>query len=201
MEALKIREGVASECKEPIILFSEGDGIGKDICNAARNVIDEAVRKAYSDRKIFWKEVLLGEKAEEEEGSRLPDKTIEELKKIRVLFKGPLETPVGSGFRSINVSIRILLDLYANIRPVKYMEGLPSPLKDPRVDLIVFRENTDDIYTGIEWQAGSDEAKHLISILEKEFNAEVEKDSGIGIKPMSKRKTERVARLSIKYCL
>ncbi|EQD36095.1 isocitrate dehydrogenase, NADP-dependent [mine drainage metagenome] len=187
----------------PKVLFAYGDGIGPEITTVAKEVIDAAVEKAYGGSKsIDWVELLLGEKAEKESGSGLPDSAKEKLKDYKVLFKGPLTTPIGGGFRSLNVTIRMLLDLYANIRPVKYIDGLDSPLKKPQdVDMVIFRENTDDIYTGIEWKYDDPELPKLKGFLKSDMNILVDSDAGVGLKPMSKSKTERVARMAIKYAI
>ena len=202
MERIRFEKGNWIVPNNPTIPYISGDGIGEEVTSSAILIINAAIEKAFSGkRKISWKEVLAGEKALEEIGDRLPKSTIKEIKHYGVLLKGPLETPVGSGFRSLNVEIRMILDLYANIRPVKYVEGLESPLKKPNVDMVIFRENTDDIYTGIEWKYNSREASRMRSILKKDFNIEVGADSGIGIKPMSKSKTERITRMAIKYAI
>lgn len=187
----------------PEILFAYGDGIGPEIMAVAKGVIDTAVRKAYGNgRAIGWKEIVLGEKAEKESGSGLPDSAKKMLEDYRVLFKGPLTTPVGGGFRSLNVTIRMLLDLYANIRPVKYIDGLDSPLKKPQeVDMVIFRENTDDIYTGIEWKFDDPNLQKLKEFLKSSMNSPIDNDAGVGIKPMSRSKTERVARMALKYAI
>ncbi|MEM0149766.1 MAG: NADP-dependent isocitrate dehydrogenase, partial [Candidatus Micrarchaeaceae archaeon] len=189
--------------EKPRILFAYGDGIGPEIMAVAKKVIDAAVRKAYgSGKSVDWKEVVIGEKAEKEGGSGLPESAKNMLEDYKVLFKGPLTTPVGGGFRSLNVTIRMLLDLYANIRPVKYIEGLDSPLKKPQdVDMVIFRENTDDIYTGIEWKYDDPKLPKLREFFQSGMNVKVDGDAGIGIKPMSKSKTERIARMAIKYAI
>ncbi len=187
----------------PIVPYIEGDGIGPDIWKATASVIDEAVNFAYKgDREIKWFEVLAGEKANEHSGEWLPDETLEAIQKYRVSIKGPLTTPVGGGIRSLNVTLRQKLDLYACIRPVKYIPGVPSPVKEPqKVDMIIFRENMEDVYAGIEWEATSVEAKKLISILDKNFGVTIAKGSGIGIKPISEAGTKRLVRRAIKYAL
>ncbi|MEM3711140.1 MAG: NADP-dependent isocitrate dehydrogenase, partial [Thermoprotei archaeon] len=159
--------------------------------------------KAYgSSRKIAWKKVLAGWEAEKETGSRFPKETEEALTRYNVVLKGPLETPVGEGWRSLNVHIRMILDLYANIRPVKYMRGLQSPLRNPeKVNLVIFRENTDDLYRGIEWKQDSNEAQKLRAFLRDNLGVELEEDTGIGIKPISKYKTQRITRLALRYAL
>lgn len=155
--------------KKPVILYIEGDGIGPEIVSATRTVLNKAVEKAYgSSREIKWVEVLAGDKANAKTGDRFPKETQEMLMKYRVVVKGPLETPIGKGWKSVNVAIRMMLDLYANIRPVKYIDGLESPLKEPnKVDMIIFRENTDDLYRGIEYTYDSEEAKKIRAFLKK----------------------------------
>jgi len=187
----------------PVIPFIEGDGTGPDIWKASRLVFDTAVEKAYGGkRKIEWMEVYAGEKANSLFGTYLPDETLEVIKEYIVAIKGPLTTPVGGGFRSLNVSLRQLLDLYACIRPVRYYRGTPSPVKYPEnVDMIIFRENTEDVYSGIEWQKGSDEAKKIIDFLTKEMKKNIHEDSGIGIKPISETGSKRIVRKAIKYAL
>ncbi len=189
--------------KSITILKIDGDGIGPEIISAAVKVIDSAVGRAYkSNMKINWLTVPAGKAAQKQFGSRLPKKTVNALKKYRLLLKGPLETPVGKGIRSLNVQMRILLDLYANIRPVKYMNGLESPIKNPeRIDMVIFRENTDDLYTGIEWPYNSREANSLRRFINKEFKVHLDSDAGIGIKPMSKSKTERITRKALEYAI
>ena len=188
---------------KPIILYIEGDGIGPEITRSATEVIDKAVEKAYgSSREIKWFEVYAGEKAEKLTGNRFPQETQDMLLKYRVVLKGPLETPVGKGWKSVNVAIRLMLDLYANIRPVKYIPGIESPLKNAeKVDMIIFRENTDDLYRGIEYPFDSEQAKKIRKFLKEELGVEVEDDTGIGIKVISKYKTERITRLAIKYAI
>jgi isocitrate dehydrogenase len=203
MDKIEFRDGRFMVSDTPSILYVLGDGIGPEITRASISVIDAAIEKAYGgNKKIGWIEVSAGEEAEKKIGKRLPDETLESIKEHRLLFKGPLETPVGKGFRSLNVTIRLMMDLYANIRPVKYFKGLESPLRNPeKVDLVVFRENTDDLYTGIEWQAQSEEAGRLRAFLNDSLGVKVSDDSGIGIKPISKMKTQRITRMAIKYAL
>ncbi len=186
-----------------IIGYIEGDGIGPEVVYAAIRVANAAVEKAYGGaRKVIWYEVVAGEKAEKLTGSRLPRESIATLEKIRVFLKGPLETPVGSGFRSVNVTLRQMFDLYANVRPVRYLPGLPSPLKKPEaVDLVIFRENTEDVYAGIEWPHHSPEAAKLREFLKREFGISIREDAGIGIKPISKFGTQRIARLALKFAI
>ncbi|ACP47199.1 isocitrate dehydrogenase, NADP-dependent [Sulfolobus islandicus Y.G.57.14] len=202
-EVIKFENGKWIVPKKPIILYVEGDGIGPEITHAAMKVINKAVEKAYgSDREIKWVEVLAGDKAEKLTGNRFPKESEELIEKYRVLLKGPLETPIGKGWKSINVAIRLMLDLYANIRPVKYIPGIESPIKNAdKIDLIIFRENTDDLYRGIEYPYDSEQAKKIRDFLRKELGVEVEDDTGIGIKLISKFKTQRIARMAIKYAI
>jgi len=187
----------------PIIAFIEGDGIGVDIWPATRLVVDNAVAKVYGDkRKISWQEVLAGEKTYEKTGEWLPKQSLDTIRKCVVAIKGPLTTPVGGGIRSLNVSIRQTLDLYACVRPVRYFRGVPSPVKYPeKVNMIVFRENTEDVYAGIEWREGTKEAKKMIEFLKDEMGYSLPADSGIGIKPISKGKTFRLVRKAIQYAI
>ncbi|ACB39637.1 NADP-dependent isocitrate dehydrogenase [Pyrobaculum neutrophilum] len=185
-----------------VIGYIEGDGIGPEVAYAAIKVANAAVEKAYGgSRKVIWYEVVVGEKGEKIFGTRLPSQSVDVLKKVRVFLKAPLETPVGGGFRSINVTLRQLFDLYANIRPVKYFPGLPSPLKKPEVDLVIFRENTEDVYAGIEWPYDSPEAAKVREFLRREFGINLRDDAGIGIKPISKFGTQRIARLALKFAV
>jgi isocitrate dehydrogenase len=183
-EKITIKDGKLNVPDNPIIPFIEGDGTGPDIWRAARMVFDAAVEKAYGGkRKVVWFEIYAGEKANKVYGREvwLPDDTLEAIKEHIIAIKGPLTTPVGGGIRSLNVTLRQVLDLYACVRPVKYYEGVPSPMKSPQdVDVVIFRENTEDVYAGIEWKMGSPEALKMIEILEKEFGVQVRKDSGIG---------------------
>ncbi|MGH7901157.1 MAG: isocitrate dehydrogenase (NADP(+)) [Thermodesulfobacteriota bacterium] len=187
----------------PIIPFIEGDGTGPDIWHASQFVFDEAVKKAYDGkRKIFWHEVLAGEKAFNETGDWLPEKTLEDIKNYVVAIKGPLTTPVGGGIRSLNVALRQLLDLYACVRPVRYFSGTPSPVKRPeQMDIIIFRENTEDVYAGIEWKSNSSEADEVIDFLVSKFKVNIRPGSGIGIKPISSFGTKRLVRKAIKYAI
>jgi len=189
--------------EEPIIPFIEGDGIGPDIWNAARRVMDAAVELAYGGgRRIAWVEILAGEKAKRETGEWLPRETLDAIKHFIVAIKGPLTTPVGGGFRSLNVTIRQKLDLYACIRPVRYFRGTPSPVREPeKLDVVIFRENTEDVYAGIEWPQGSSEAGKLRDFLSDELGAAVRPDSGIGIKPMSVTGSKRLVRKAIRYAV
>ncbi len=187
----------------PVIPFIEGDGIGPDIWAAAQKVLDAAVAKSYSGtRKIQWLEILAGEKAFEKTGEWLPQETIEALKKYVVSIKGPLTTPVGEGMRSLNVALRQVLDLYACVRPVRYYQGVVSPVKEPgQVDMVIFRENTEDVYAGIEWQAGTEKANRVIDFLRNEMGALIRDNSGIGIKPISEFGTKRLVRKAIQYAI
>jgi len=187
----------------PIIPFIEGDGIGPDIWKAAKMVLDAALEAAYSGRRrIFWLEVYAGEKAYEKTGQWLPEETLDAVRGHLVAIKGPLTTPVGQGIRSLNVSIRQRLDLYACVRPVKYLHPLPSPMKSPgKIDMVVFRENTEDVYAGIEWEAESPEANRIIAFLEKEMGVLIPENAGIGIKPMSENNTRRLVARAISYAI
>ncbi|HBT04114.1 MAG TPA: NADP-dependent isocitrate dehydrogenase [Thermodesulfobacterium commune] len=188
---------------DPEIPYIEGDGIGPDIMKATLKVLNAAVDKAYGGKKkILWKEVLAGEKAYKETGTYLPEETLEIIKSSVVALKGPLTTPVGGGFRSLNVTLRQVLDLYACVRPVKWIPGTPSPVKHPeKVNMVVFRENTEDVYAGIEFPAESPEAKKLIEFIKETFGKEIREDSGIGIKPISKFGTARLVKKAIQYAL
>ncbi len=188
---------------DPIIPFIKGDGTGPDIWNASVRVFDAAVNKTYKGKKrIYWQEIFAGENAFNEYGEWLPADTLKSIKKYKVAIKGPLTTPVGGGIRSLNVTLRQELDLYACVRPVRYFEGVPSPVKSPeKLHVIIFRENTEDVYAGIEYKKGSPEAKKLITFLEEELGKKVRKDSGIGIKPMSVTGTKRLVRRAIQYAI
>ncbi len=190
----------------PVIPFIEGDGTGADIWRSSVRVLDAAVEKEFGGKKkIAWAEVYAGEKAKNLFDTWLPDETIEAFKKYLVGIKGPLTTPVGGGIRSLNVAIRQKLDLYVCLRPVRYFAGVPSPVKHPeKVDMVIFRENTEDIYAGIEWQAGSPEAKKVIDFLQKEMgvkNIRFPATSGIGVKPVSSEGTERLVRAALDYAI
>lgn len=204
-EKITVKDGKLNVPDNPIIPFIEGDGTGPDIWRAARMVFDAAVEKAYNGKKkVVWFEIYAGEKANKVYGREvwLPDDTLEAIKEHIIAIKGPLTTPVGGGIRSLNVTLRQVLDLYACVRPVKYYEGVPSPMKRPQdVDVVIFRENTEDVYAGIEWKMGSPEALKMINILENEFGIKVRKDSGIGVKPMSEFGSKRLVRKAIKYAI
>ena len=188
---------------QPIIPFIEGDGTGPDIWRAAVRVLDAGVRAAYGARRaIAWLEVLAGEKAVAAVGDLLPAETVETIRAHRVAIKGPLTTPVGGGFRSLNVTLRQRMDLFACVRPVRYFQGVPSPVKRPQdFDLVIFRENVEDIYAGIEWPAGSAEAAQLRAFLAERLGVSVREDAGLGIKPISRFGTRRLVRQAIRYAL
>jgi isocitrate dehydrogenase len=188
---------------DPIIPFIEGDGTGPDIWAAAVRVLEASVEKAYGgDRVIAWKEVLAGEKAYNKTGSWLPDETVDAFRQYLVGIKGPLTTPVGGGIRSLNVALRQTLDLYVCLRPVRWFTGVPSPVRNPQeVDMVIFRENTEDVYAGKELEEGSEGARKLLEFLDKEFGWEIRPDSGIGIKPVSKTGSRRLIRAAIRYAL
>ena len=188
---------------EPEIPFIEGDGTGPDIWAASQRVLDAAVEKAYGgQRRIAWKEVLAGEKAKEEVGEWLPDATVEAFRDHLIGIKGPLTTPVGAGFRSLNVALRQILDLYVCLRPVRWYQGVPSPVKHPeKVDMVIFRENTEDVYAGMELESGTEEAAKLLDHLREVHGWDVRRDSGIGIKPISQTGTKRLVRAAIEYAL
>jgi len=191
----------------PIIPFIEGDGTGRDIWKASVRVFDAAVQKAYQGkRRVAWYEVFAGEKAKAEFNNWLPDDTVNAIREFRIAIKGPLTTPVGGGMRSLNVALRQILDLYACVRPVKYYKGTPSPVKHPeRMDLVIYRENTEDVYAGIEWEQGTPEAAKLIEFLNKDMlkggKKQVRLDSGVGIKPISVTGTKRLVRMAIQFAL
>ena len=192
----------------PIIPFIEGDGTGRDIWRASQAVFDAAVAKAYGGkRSVAWMEVLAGEKAFKQTKNWLPDETIEAFRTYLVGIKGPLTTPVGGGIRSLNVALRQLLDLYVCLRPVRYFQGVPSPVKHPeKVDMVIFRENTEDIYAGIEFEAGSESGQAFLAMLRERFPKEFKKirfpeECGIGIKPVSREGSERLIRAAIRYAL
>jgi isocitrate dehydrogenase len=199
-ERITVRDGVLQVPDEPIIPFIEGDGTGVDIWPAAKAVLDAAAAKY--GRTIAWKEVLAGQKAYDETGNWLPDDTVEAFRHYLIGIKGPLTTPVGGGIRSLNVALRQLLDLYVCLRPVRWFEGVPSPVKHPeRVDMVIFRENTEDIYAGLEVQEGTDEARRLIELLHDTFGWNIRPDSGVGIKPVSETGSKRLIRAAINYAV
>jgi isocitrate dehydrogenase len=207
-ERITIQGDVLSVPDHPILPFIEGDGTGPDIWRASQPVLDAAVEKAYGGkRRIHWVEVLAGEKAFSETGSWLPDATLDTFREYLVGIKGPLTTPVGGGIRSLNVALRQILDLYACLRPVRWFEGVPSPVKKPGdVDMVIFRENTEDIYAGIEFEEGTEDAKKFLALVQESFPDRFRKirfpeSSGVGIKPVSREGTERLVRSAIRYAL
>ncbi len=187
----------------PIIPYIEGDGIGRDVWRATKMVLDAAVEKSYGGAKsIAWAETYAGEKAKQQYDEWLPQETFDVIRDFRVAIKGPLTTPVGGGFRSLNVTLRQVLDLYACIRPVRYFKGVPSPVRHPeRVNMVIFRENTEDVYSGIEWEEGSAGAEELIAFLRDSLGKRVRPDSGIGIKPVSETGSKRLVRKALEYCV
>ncbi|MEM3380851.1 MAG: isocitrate/isopropylmalate family dehydrogenase, partial [Candidatus Bathyarchaeia archaeon] len=188
---------------KPTIPYIEGDGIGPEVVRAALRVLDAAVEGAYGTRRrINWVEAYAGEKATKEYGESLPEETLKTIQEHVVALKGPLETPIAEGYRSLNVALRQRLDLYACVRPVKYIPSAPSRLKHPEeLDLVIFRENTEDVYSGIEFEEGSEEARRLIDFLRKELKSEVRPDSALGIKPISEYATKRIVRAAIDYAI
>ncbi|MFH1774542.1 MAG: isocitrate dehydrogenase (NADP(+)), partial [Methanobacteriota archaeon] len=201
-EKISVVNGKLAVPENPVVPFIEGDGIGPEITAAAKKVLSAAVEKAYSGRrKLVWLEIYAGEKARENYEELLPSDTLKAIEHFVVALKGPLTTPIGGGFRSLNVALRQKLDLYACVRPVYYIEGVPSPMKNPSMNIVIFRENTEDVYAGIEWKSGSEEAEKVIEFLNKEFGIKVREASGIGIKPISEFGTKRLVRKAIKYAI
>lgn len=203
MSKITIENGKLNIPDTPEIPFIIGDGTGPDIWNASSKVIESAITKSYgTKRKILWKEVLAGQKAFDKTGEWLPQATVDTINEYLVAIKGPLTTPVGGGIRSINVALRQILDLYVCLRPVKYFTGVPSPVKNPEyVDMVIFRENTEDVYAGFELKEGTEQAKKLIEFLKKEFEWNLKTDSGIGIKPISIQGSKRLIRAAIQYAI
>jgi len=204
--AITMENGLLNVPNNPVIHYIEGDGIGIDITPVMMKVVNASIEKAYSGQKqIFWSEVLAGEKAFKATGEWLPEETLDAMRTGLVSIKGPLTTPVGGGIRSLNVALRQKLDLYACVRPVRWYEGTPSPVKSPEnVDMIIFRENSEDVYAGIEWEAGSPEVKKVIDFLQNEMGVDkirFPNTSGIGIKPVSQEGTARIVRAAIKYAV
>jgi len=197
------QDGSVNIPDQPIIPFIEGDGIGPDIWAATRKVLDAAVEKSFNgQRRIEWLEVYAGEKAKEKTGEWLPQDTLNKITEYVVAIKGPLTTPVGEGIRSLNVTLRQVLDLYACVRPVRYYQGVISPVKSPeKVDMVIFRENTEDVYAGIEWQSGTPEADKVINFINREMGKNIRPESGIGIKPISAFGTKRLVRKAIQYAI
>src|SRR3954465_8841695 len=193
-------DGSLNVSDDPIIPFIEGDGTGVDIWPAAKHVLDAAAAKY--GRTVAWKEVLAGEKAFNETGDWLPQETVDVFKDYLIGIKGPLTTPIGGGFRSLNVALRQILDLYVCLRPVRWFQGVPSPVKRPDlVDIVIFRENTDATSPGLEVEEGTPEAKKLIGVLEEQFGWKIRSDSGVGIKPISETGSKRLIRAAIKYAV
>ncbi len=197
------RTGTPQVPHNPIVGFIEGDGVGSDIWAASKPVFDAAVSKAYDGaREIRWWEIPAGEKSYRAYGEYLPDYSFDAIERVRVAIKGPLTTPVGGGFRSLNVTLRQKLDLYACVRPVRYLPGTPAPvLKPEQVNMVIFRENTEDVYAGIEWKSGSSEAARIIGFLRETLGVDIAGDSGIGLKPMSPGATKRLVRRAIRFAL
>ncbi|CAM4207787.1 isocitrate dehydrogenase [Bacillus manliponensis] len=205
-QKITVTNGVMNVPNNPIVPFIEGDGTGPDIWAAASRVLDAAVEKAYNgEKQIVWKEVLAGEKAFNQNGSWLPEETLTDIREYLIAIKGPLTTPVGGGIRSLNVALRQELDLYTCLRPVRYFEGVPSPVKRPEdTDMVIFRENTEDIYAGIEYAKGSEEVEKLLTFLQNEMGVKkvrFPETSGIGIKPISEEGTKRLVRAAIQYAI
>lgn len=205
-QKITVTNGALNVPNNPIVPYIEGDGIGPDIWAAASRVLDAAVEKAYNgEKKIEWKEVLAGQKAFDQTGEWLPQETLDVINEYLIAIKGPLTTPIGGGIRSLNVALRQVLDLFVCLRPVRYFEGVPSPVKRPEdTDMVIFRENTEDIYAGIEYAKGSDEAKKLIEFLQNEFGVQkirFPETSGIGIKPISEEGTKRLVRAALNYAI
>jgi isocitrate dehydrogenase len=202
-EAISNRAGVMAVPSEPIVPYIEGDGTGPDIWRATQRVLDAAIERAYGgERRISWMEVYAGERAVSVTGEWLPDETLHALQEFKVGIKGPLTTPVGGGIRSLNVTLRQVLDLYACIRPVRYIPGVPSPVRSPeKVDVVIFRENIEDVYAGIEWAAGSKEANRVRRFLVEDMGADIRENSAIGIKPMSEFGSKRLIAAALRYAV
>jgi len=202
-EKIKIENGVLRVPDKPVIPFIEGDGTGPDIWAASRRVFDAAVERSYGGRRrLMWMEILAGEKASTETGEWLPKESVDAISEYAVAIKGPLTTPVGGGIRSLNVALRQLLDLYACVRPVRWFRGVPAPVKEPqKLNVVIFRENTEDVYAGIEWPAGSAEAEKIISFINNDLGKNIRDGSGIGIKPISREGTRRLARRALRYAV
>ncbi|HNT89361.1 MAG TPA: isocitrate/isopropylmalate family dehydrogenase, partial [Candidatus Hydrogenedentes bacterium] len=202
-EKIAVRDGAIVTPDNPIIGFIEGDGTGPDIWRASQPVFDAAVKHCYGDaRRIAWMEVYAGEKANQVCGSYFPEETLDAVREYGVAIKGPLTTPVGGGFRSLNVSLRRELDLYACVRPVRHFPGVPSPVRAPeKINMIIFRENTEDVYAGFELKAGTPDAIKLREFCEREFGWKIRPDSGLGLKPISETGSKRLIRAAIRYAL
>ncbi len=197
------REGSYIVADDPILLFIEGDGIGPDVWRAAKTVFDAAVEKVSDGkRKVVWQEILAGERAYEATGEWLPEATLDAIREHRIAIKGPLTTPVGGGMRSLNVALRQILELYACVRPVRHLAGVPSPMKEPdKLDVVIFRENLEDVYAGIEYQAGTEEARKVRNFLVESLGANILEESAIGIKPMSEFNSKKLVAKAIRYAV
>jgi len=202
-QQIRFEKGQIVVPDNPIVPFIEGDGTGRDIWKASQLVFDGAVQKAYGGkRRVVWYEVFAGEKAHDQFQSWLPDDTVEAIRQLHVGIKGPLTTPVGGGIRSLNVALRQILTLYVCMRPVRYFQGVPSPMKHPeKLDVVIFRENTEDVYAGIEWKQGTPEARKLIEFLNTQMGKSIREDSGVGIKPVSVTGSKRLVRRAIQYAI
>ena len=202
-ERIEFTDGQLVVPNEPIIPVIEGDGIGRDIMKATRNTVDTAVQTAYNgEKRIVWFDVYAGENAMAKYNEWLPQDTFDAIEYFRVALKGPLTTPVGGGFRSLNVTLRQVLELYACVRPVRYFQGVPAPVTHPeKMDVVIFRENTEDVYAGIEWEQGTPEVKKVIELLRSEMGVDIREDSGVGIKPISIFGTKRLTRMAIQYAI
>ncbi len=200
---ITVKKGKLSIPSKPVIPVIEGDGIGRDIMKATRRVLDASVEKAYKGRKkIAWMDVYAGERANELYNEWLPQETIDAIKYYYVALKGPLTTPIGGGFRSLNVSLRQIMNLYACVRPVRYFKGVPSPVKAPeKMDVVIYRENTEDVYAGIEWKKGTKDVKKVIGWINKQMKQNIRTDSGIGIKPISVKGTTQLVKQAIQYAI
>ena len=202
-DAIAFEKGVLQVPNNPVIPYVEGDGTGPDIWRASVRVFDAAVKLVYgSEKRISWMKGYAGEEAHAKHGEWLPDETLEAFKEFRVSIKGPLSTPVGGGIRSLNVTLRQVLDLYACIRPVRYFEGVGNPMKEPeKLNVVIFRENTEDVYAGIEWKAGSKEAEEIADFLRTKFKKDIRAHSALGIKPMSEFGSKRLVRRAAEYAI
>jgi isocitrate dehydrogenase len=202
-DRIRFDHGKLTVPDRPVIPFVEGDGIGPDIWAATRHVLDAAIEKAYGGKKkVVWYEIFAGEKANEAFGEWLPEASVQAVRDFKVAIKGPLTTPVGGGIRSLNVTLRQVLDLYACVRPVRWVPGVPSPVHRPQdMDVVIYRENTEDVYAGIEWKAGSPDAKRLLAFVENELGKKVRQESGVGLKPISEFGSKRLAAKAIQYAV
>lgn len=202
-EKIKYEDGQLEVPNNPVVLFIEGDGVGPEVWSATQKVLDAAVEKSYSGtKKIDWQEIFAGEKSFNNTKEWLPEETLDKIKEYKVAIKGPLTTPVGGGIRSINVSLRQQLELFSCIRPVRHYAGVPSPVKHPElVDMVIFRENMEDVYSGIEWKEGTDDVKKVINFLNNELGQNIPMDAGIGIKPISEKNTKKLVRSAMQYAI